>query len=83
MGPAGCSGLLSNSDGTWLKGYSQKLAICDVDHEEMQGMYLGLNLARREGIMYLHVESDYKVLIDMVKNKITLKKKHTHFGALY
>jgi hypothetical protein len=39
----------------------------------MWGMYLGLDLARREGIMQLYVESDSKILIDMVTDKIKFK----------
>ncbi|KAK2359284.1 SKP1 protein [Trifolium repens] len=73
LGLASCGGLLRNSDGTWLKGYSRKLGICDVLHAEMWGMYLGLDLARREGIMQLYVESDSKILIDMVTDKIKFK----------
>ncbi|GAU18198.1 hypothetical protein TSUD_249000 [Trifolium subterraneum] len=73
LGLAGCGGLLRNSDDNWLKGYSRKLGNCDALHAEMWGMYLGLGLARREGIMHLHVESDSKVLIDMVTKKINFK----------
>ncbi|GAU24728.1 hypothetical protein TSUD_355570 [Trifolium subterraneum] len=73
LGLVGCSGLLRNSDGNWLKGYSRKLGNCDALHAEMWSMYLGLDLARRVGIMHLHVESDSKVLIDMVTKKINSK----------
>jgi ribonuclease HI len=43
---------------------------CDAIHTEMWGnMYLGLDLAHQQGIRKLHVESDSKVLIDMVTKK--------------
>ncbi|XP_045831229.1 uncharacterized protein LOC123922567 [Trifolium pratense] len=32
----------------------------------MWGMYIGMNLARRQGITHLQVESDSKVLVEMV-----------------
>jgi ribonuclease HI len=32
----------------------------------MWGMYIGMDLARRQGITHLQVESDSKVLVDMV-----------------
>ncbi|GAU30112.1 hypothetical protein TSUD_295930 [Trifolium subterraneum] len=73
LGLAGCGGLLRNSDDNWLKGYSRKLENCDALHAKMWGMNLGLDLARREGIMHLHVESDSKFLIDMVTKKINFK----------
>ncbi|MCH80717.1 receptor-like kinase [Trifolium medium] len=31
----GCGGLLRDSDGTWIKGYSQKLRVCDALHAKM------------------------------------------------
>jgi ribonuclease HI len=69
IGLAGCGGLLRDSDGRWIKGYSRKLGDCDALHAEMWGMYLGLDLAHQQGIKKLHVESDSKVLIDMVTKK--------------
>jgi ribonuclease HI len=65
---AGCGGLLRQSDGTWIKGFSRKIGACDALHAEMWGLYLGLDMAWREGISHLIVESDSKVLIDMVTN---------------
>ncbi|XP_045791939.1 uncharacterized protein LOC123886688 [Trifolium pratense] len=40
----------------------------------MWGMYLGTNLAWRHGITHLHVESDSKVLIDMVTDRVKLNE---------
>jgi ribonuclease HI len=63
---SGCGGLLRNSNGTFLKGYARKIGSCDALHAEMWGMYIGMDLARRQGITHLQVESDSKVLVDMV-----------------
>ncbi|PNY10947.1 nucleic acid binding protein [Trifolium pratense] len=39
-------------------------------HAEMCRMYLGMNLAWRHEITHLHVESDSKMQIDMVTDKV-------------
>ncbi|PNX80630.1 receptor-like kinase [Trifolium pratense] len=69
MARHGYGGLLRDSDGRWIKGYSRKIGACDALQSKMWGMYLGLDLARQQGIRQLHVESDSKVLIDMVTKK--------------
>ncbi|RHN50339.1 putative ribonuclease H-like domain-containing protein [Medicago truncatula] len=63
---SGCGGLFRSSDGIWLKGYIRKVGVCDALHAELWGMYLGLDMAWREHITQLIVESDSKTLIDMV-----------------
>jgi hypothetical protein len=35
MGMAGCGGLFRDSNGRWLKGYTQKIEVCDALHAEM------------------------------------------------
>jgi len=39
---------------------------CDALHAEMWGMYIGMDMARRQGITHLQVESNSKVLVGMV-----------------
>lgn len=63
---SGCGGLFRDTGGRWLKGYIRKIGVCDALHAEMWGMYLGLEMAWREHIPQLIVESDSKILIDMV-----------------
>jgi ribonuclease HI len=63
---AGCGGLIRDSNGQWLKGYVWKIGTCDVLYAEMWGMYEGLRIARRQGFSQLIVESDSKLLVDMV-----------------
>ncbi|CAJ2642253.1 unnamed protein product [Trifolium pratense] len=72
MDLAGCGGLLRDSDGRWIQGYTQKIGTCDSLHAEMWGMYAGMELARRKGITHLIVESDSKLLIDMVTGRCNL-----------
>lgn len=66
------------------KGYSKKFGVCDALQAEMWGMYLRLELARREQISHLIVQSDSKILIDMVTNKcifggnVPVLVKHIH-----
>ena len=38
----------------------------------MWGMYIGMDMARRQEITHLHVESDSKVLVDMVTGKCNI-----------
>ena len=65
---AGCGGILRQSDGRWIKGFSRKIGACDALHAEMWGLYLGLDMAWSEGLSHVIIESDSKVLIDMVTN---------------
>jgi len=62
----GCGWLFCNSDGRWLMRFSRKIGVCDALHVEIWGLYLGLDMTRREGLSHLIVDSYLKVLIDMV-----------------
>ncbi|CAJ2630361.1 unnamed protein product [Trifolium pratense] len=75
MNNAGCGGLFRDSDGRWLKGYTQRIGDCDALHAEMWGMYTGMEMARRQGYTHLVVESDSKLLIDMVTGRCKLNGK--------
>ncbi|GAU49481.1 hypothetical protein TSUD_286190 [Trifolium subterraneum] len=63
---SGCGGLLRNNDGICVSSFARKIGSCDALHAEMWGMYIGMDLARRKGVTHLQVESDSKVLVDMV-----------------
>ncbi|GAU47866.1 hypothetical protein TSUD_404370 [Trifolium subterraneum] len=71
-GISGCRGLFRNSDGRWIKGYTKKIESCGSFHAEMWGLYLGLDMAWRDHISYLIVESDSKLLIDMITGNCTI-----------
>jgi len=75
LGLAGCGGLLRNSDGRWLKGYCRKIGTCDALTAEMWGMFLGMQLAWRQGFHHLQVESDSKTLVDMIKGNVKINGK--------
>jgi len=70
---AGCGGLLRNSDGRWLQGYSRKIGACDALSAEMWGMYFGMKLAWRQGFQHLKVESDSIMLVDMIMGTVKFK----------
>ncbi|GAU23111.1 hypothetical protein TSUD_305580 [Trifolium subterraneum] len=63
---SGCGGLIRNNDGICVSSFARKIGSCDALHAEMWGMYIGMDLARRKGVTHLQVESDSKVLVDMV-----------------
>ncbi|GAU41583.1 hypothetical protein TSUD_271920 [Trifolium subterraneum] len=72
---AGCGGLLRDSNGRWLTGYSRKIGTCDSLSAEMWGMYLGMQLAWRNGFHHLQVESDSKILVDMIMGNVKINGK--------
>ncbi|GAU15867.1 hypothetical protein TSUD_40880 [Trifolium subterraneum] len=70
---SGCGGLLRDSSSICLVSYACILGTCDhALHAEMWGMYLGMGLALRQGITHLPVDSDSKVLVDMVTGNCTM-----------
>ncbi|PNX73414.1 ribonuclease H [Trifolium pratense] len=66
----GCGGLFRKLDGKWIKGYLSKIETYDDLSAEMWGMYLGMELAWRQGFHHLQVESDSKSLVDMITRKV-------------
>jgi hypothetical protein len=46
----------------------KRSGICDALHAEMWGMYEGLKISRRHSFSHLIVESDLKLLVDIVTN---------------
>jgi len=65
----GCGNLLWDANDTWIKGFLRKVATCDALHAEIWGMYVGLELALKDDISQLCVESYSIFVIDMVTNK--------------
>lgn len=61
-----CGGFFRDSDGKWIKSYIKKIGACDALHDEMCGLYLDIDMAWREHLDHLIVESDSKILIDMI-----------------
>ncbi|MCH92854.1 ribonuclease H, partial [Trifolium medium] len=46
--------------------YAGKIGSCDALHVEMWEMHIEMDMARRKGITPLHLESDSKVLVDII-----------------
>jgi ribonuclease HI len=59
---AGCGGLLRNSNGQWLGGFSKNLGRCNAYLAELWGVYEGLCLARSFGAAKLQVQVDSSVV---------------------
>ena len=55
-----------------MNSYARKIGSCDALLAEMWGMYIGMDIARRQGITHLQVESDSKLLVDMVTEKCNI-----------
>ncbi|MCI27885.1 non-LTR retroelement reverse transcriptase, partial [Trifolium medium] len=84
LGLAGCGGLFLKLDGGWIKGYySRKIGTCDTLSAEMWGMYLGMQLAWRQGFHHLQVESDSKSLVDMITGKVKFIGNPPPWCAVY
>lgn len=66
---AGCGGLLRDSSGNWLKGYTRKISLCDTLLTKMWVMFHGIELVWQERITNMKVKSDSKVLIDMINQE--------------
>lgn len=56
--------------GIWIKGFRLQIGVCDALRVEMWGMYIWLVMALRYGLSHLIVESNSRVLIDMVTSAI-------------
>ncbi|PNX81608.1 ribonuclease H [Trifolium pratense] len=60
---AGCGGLLRNSEGQWLGGFSRNLGRCNAYIAELWGVHDGLCLARDKGAKKLKVYVDSSVVV--------------------
>ena len=51
-----------------------KIGSCDALYVEMWDMYIGMDMARRQGITHLQVENDSSLLVDMVIRKCNINE---------
>ncbi|GAU50328.1 hypothetical protein TSUD_290640 [Trifolium subterraneum] len=65
---AGCGGLLRNSHGQWIGGFSRHLGICSAYLAELWGVLDGLRLARERGITKLKVQVDSRVVVQTLNS---------------
>ncbi|MCH81808.1 ribonuclease H protein [Trifolium medium] len=75
MDLAGYNGLIRGSDGRWLMEFTHKIGDHDALHVEMWNIYTGMQLAKSKGFTRLVVESDTKLLVDMVTGSCKLNRK--------
>ena len=66
-GPASLGGLLRDSNGNWIGGFSHKLGITNSLAAELWGIRDGLLLACDLNICKLIVESDAKFVVELLK----------------
>ncbi|KAK2417953.1 hypothetical protein QL285_040194 [Trifolium repens] len=62
-GKAGCGGVLRNDAGVWMEGFVKGLGDTTAYMAELWGIYEGLRLARRRGVLKLEVRSDSQVIV--------------------
>lgn len=67
-GIVGAGGLIRNSSGEWLTGFSINLGICSVKIAELWGIYEGFLLAWNVGIRDIHVDVDGACAIQIITN---------------
>jgi ribonuclease HI len=68
-GLASLGGVLRDSNGNWLRGFSHKLGITNSLAAELWGVRDGLLLARDLNIRKLIIESDAKSVVDLLKTE--------------
>ncbi|KAF7843157.1 ribonuclease H [Senna tora] len=65
---AGCGGLLRNSKGDWIKGFTCNLGKTTIICAELWGIYLGLKMVWNLGHRKVIVESDSSNAIDEIRS---------------
>ena len=66
LGKAGGGGLIRNSEGGWIKGFSRAIGYTTSVMVELWALRDGLTLANQLGIGYLEVELDAKDIVEML-----------------
>lgn len=65
---AGCGGLLRNSGGSWIRGFSQHLGNCSILKAEAWAVLEGIRLADHCGVGKLWLESDSSLVVNAVND---------------
>ncbi|KAL0001603.1 hypothetical protein SO802_015384 [Lithocarpus litseifolius] len=61
-------GLIRNSQGNWIKGFSRSIGYTTSVMAELWALRDGLHLAIQLGINFLEVELDVKVIVEVLNN---------------
>lgn len=68
---AGAGGLIRNSQGNWIHGFSKNLGTADSLQAESWALYTGLTIASQLNIEKIEIECDSILVVQMVKGDIT------------
>lgn len=63
LGRAGAKGLLRDSSGKWISGFSLNLGITSNNVAELGAIWYGLQLALNMGFKFMHVQIDSMVVL--------------------
>lgn len=67
-GIGGCGGLIRDSSGKWVTGYTKSLGYCNAYIAELWGVYEGLCLAKARGLVNILVELDSLQIVGLLQN---------------
>lgn len=65
---AGCGGLLRNSGGSWIRGFSRHLGNCSILKAEAWAVLEGIRLAEQCGVVKLCLESDSALVVNAIND---------------
>jgi ribonuclease HI len=65
---AGCGGVLRSDNGTWIEGFAKAVGDTTAYMAELWGIYEGLHLAQRRGVMRLELRTDSHIIAQCLKD---------------
>ncbi|KAL6141528.1 hypothetical protein ACLB2K_059816 [Fragaria x ananassa] len=68
-GSIAAGGLIRNSDGDWVCGFSANLGVGDIHVAELWALCNGLKMAAGQNVTHILVESDSAVVVNLVKGE--------------
>ena len=71
-GEAGAGGVIRDSFGNWISGFSMNIGESSVIMAELWGLYQGLSLAWNVGIRHLLVEVDSLCVTQMISQQVVV-----------
>lgn len=69
-GLIGAGGLLRDSLGNWIKGFTINLDASSIAEAELWGIFYGINLAWNIGFKVVEIECDFSSAIGLLNNPI-------------
>jgi ribonuclease HI len=81
-GPANAGGLICDTNGMWIRGFSRYIGTTNSFAAELWGLRDGLELARKLDISKLIVEVDAKAVVDIILTDNTLILDSHPYSAL-